>query len=67
MGKKALKKRITSLLARIREHEQKILAEKKKICPDQGLIRHWELEIAAFQANIDRARNGYEQAGYPQT
>jgi hypothetical protein len=56
MGKKALKKRIMSLLARIQEHEQKTFDEKKKAHPDQGLIRHWELEIAAFQANIDRAK-----------
>ena len=55
MGKKALKKRIKSLTARIWEHEQKILAENQKAQPDKGLIRHWKTEIAAFQANIDRA------------
>jgi len=56
MGKKAIKKRMKSLAARIEEHTQKILDENKKAHPDKGLIQHWENEIAAFQANIDRAK-----------
>jgi len=55
MGKKALRKRIESLLDRINEHELKILNEKTKPNPDYGLIRHWETEIAAFLISIGRA------------
>ncbi|NJL60201.1 MAG: hypothetical protein HC887_11765 [Desulfobacteraceae bacterium] len=55
MGKKALRKRVESLLERVREHELKIRNEKAKSQPDYGLIRHWETEIAAFDISIGRA------------
>ncbi len=56
MGKKALKKRIESLLKRVEEHLLKIQNEKAKNPPDYGLIRHWETEITAFHTSIERAR-----------
>jgi len=43
------------LEARIQEHREKITQERQKITPDAGLIRHWEREIVAFQAGIERA------------
>ena len=55
MEKRSLKRRIQSLLDRIREHEEKIAAEKQKTNHDEGLIHHWEAEIAAFQKSIDIA------------
>ncbi|QTA87866.1 hypothetical protein [Desulfonema magnum] len=55
MGKKAIRKRIESLLKRVREHELKIQNEKMKEPPDYGLIHHWEAEIAAFRVSIGRA------------
>lgn len=55
MGKKALKKRIASLQARIREHEQKILCEQARTNPDLGLILHWQKEIAAFEKSLEKA------------
>ncbi len=55
MGKKALRKRVESLLERVREHELKIRNEKSKSQPDYGLICHWETEIAAFNISIERA------------
>jgi len=56
MGKRALKKRIQSLLGRIEEHELKIKDERNKIAPDLGLVRHWENEISAFRHNIEKAK-----------
>jgi hypothetical protein len=58
MGKRALKKRILSLITRVRDHEDKILMEKGKSIPNQGLIRHWEAEISAFQHSIANAKRG---------
>lgn len=55
MGKKAIKKRIESLLNRIREHELKIQNKKMKEPPNYGLIHHWEAEIVAFRVSIERA------------
>jgi hypothetical protein len=55
MGKRGIRRRIESLVARQRDHEAKIEHEKNKLAPDYGLIRHWEAEIEAFQKSIDRA------------
>ena len=52
MGKRSLKRRIQSLLDRMLEHEAKIAEEKQKANPDEGLIHHWEPEIAAFRKSI---------------
>ena len=42
MGKKGLKSRIKSLEKRIKEHQEKIIAEKAKTYPNEGLISHWD-------------------------
>ncbi|MFA7404952.1 MAG: hypothetical protein WC007_13235 [Pelobacteraceae bacterium] len=55
MGNRALKKRIESLKARINEHRHKIENELMNLHPDEGLIHHWEAEISAFAASIERA------------
>ena len=60
MGKRALKKRIESLLRRVKEHEMKIQIEEAKATPDYGLIRHWQAEIDAFQLSITKARKRLE-------
>jgi len=55
MGKnKRIRKRIDSLEGRIRQHEQKIEEEKKRVIPDAGLINHWEIEIKGWQEQIER-------------
>jgi hypothetical protein len=56
MGKRALKKRIQSLLKRIEEHRDKIREEERKTDPDFGLILHWKTEIAAFLISVKKAR-----------
>ncbi|MEG4010077.1 hypothetical protein [Microcoleus sp. Pol12A6] len=40
---------------RIAEHEEKIRLEYEKDFPDEGLIRHWESEIRAFEKGIQQA------------
>jgi hypothetical protein len=55
MGKRALKKRIESLTGRVHDHELRIMREREKAVPNQGLIRHWEAEISAFQKSIENA------------
>ncbi|NEQ45072.1 MAG: hypothetical protein F6K00_16515 [Leptolyngbya sp. SIOISBB] len=56
MGKRHHQKAINSLQMRIREHEAKIQIELEKDLPDQGLIRHWQKEIAAFEKGMQQAR-----------
>jgi len=56
MGKKNHKKAIRSLNKRITEHEEKIKLEYEKDSPDEGLIRHWEKEIVAFEKGVQQAR-----------
>lgn len=56
MGKKNHKKAIRSLSQRIAEHLEKIRIESEKDFPDQGLIRHWESEIRAFEKGIQQAQ-----------
>ncbi len=56
MGKRRYRRKKESLEARIREHRDKIRVERRKAAPDEGLIRHWEREIAAFQTGIQRAQ-----------
>lgn len=55
MGKKNHKKAIRSLNRRIKEHQEKIRLEYEKDFPDEGLIRHWETEIRAFEKGIQQA------------
>ena len=56
MGKRRYRRKKASLEARIEEHRDKIAREQRKAAPDVGLIRHWEREIAAFQAGIEQAQ-----------
>ena len=55
MGNKNHKKAIRSLNKRIAEHQTKIQLEFEKDFPDEGLIRHWESEIRAFDKGIQQA------------
>jgi hypothetical protein len=55
MGNRALKRRIASLRERKIEHEAKIARELMQSHPDQGLIKHWQVEIDAFNISMDRA------------
>ena len=55
MGNRALKRRIASLRRRIVEHEEKMAAERMQSRPDRGLIKHWQVEIDAFNVNLERA------------
>ncbi|MGB5769067.1 MAG: hypothetical protein WBM32_04245 [Crocosphaera sp.] len=48
MGKKNHKKTIRSLMKRIEEHQYKIRQESLRESPDEGMIHHWQAEIAAF-------------------
>jgi len=54
-GKKNHKKAIRTLTQRIAEHESKISLEYEKENPDEGLIRHWQTEIHAFEKGIQQA------------
>ncbi|ALF55446.1 hypothetical protein ACX27_25650 [Nostoc piscinale CENA21] len=60
MGKKHHKKAIDSLTQRIQEHQEKIRLESEKDLPDEGLIKHWEKEIRAFEKAIQQARKRLE-------
>ncbi|MBD2496845.1 MULTISPECIES: hypothetical protein [Nostoc] len=60
MGKKHHKKAIDSLTQRIHEHQEKIRLESEKDLPDEGLIKHWEKEIRAFEKAIQQARKRLE-------
>jgi IS30 family transposase len=60
MGKKNHRKTIRSLTRRIEEHQDKIRQESQKELPDRGMIRHWELEILAFERGI---RQAYKRLG----
>lgn len=55
MGNRALKRRIASLRQRVIEHEEKIRLELKQHRPDEGLIKHWQVEIDAFNMSLERA------------
>jgi peptidoglycan hydrolase CwlO-like protein len=54
VGKRRYWRKKSSLETRIREHQEKIEREQQKATPDEGLIQHWEREIAAFQDGIRR-------------
>ena len=55
MGNKNHKKAIKSLEKRIIEHQNKIKTELLRENPDRGLIKHWQIEIKAFEKGIQRA------------
>lgn len=54
MGNKRLKKKIEGLKKQIRQHEDKIRRERMKNFPDEGMIKHWEVEIASFKKVIEK-------------
>jgi len=56
VSKKRLRRKVSALERRIREHEEKIAAEKLRADPDQGLISHWETEIKAFRKSLKKAK-----------
>jgi len=56
VSKKRLQQKISSLEKRIREHEGKVVTEKSRVEPDEGLISYWEREIRAFRKALDKAR-----------
>ena len=56
MGKRALRKRVESLLKRFEEHKLKIQIETGKEFADYGLIRHWQAEIDAFEICAEKAK-----------
>lgn len=55
MGKRGWKKRIESLKIQILEHENKIKRERSKLHSDEGLMKHWMIEIEAFKDSLNRA------------
>ena len=55
MGKRRYRRKKASLEARVKEHREKIAQEQRKVAPI-WMIRHWEREIAAFQAGIEQAQ-----------
>ena len=55
MGNRALKRRIASIRQQIAEHERKIAEERALPHADAGLIKHWQVEIEAFQMSLERA------------
>ncbi len=61
MGKKNHRKAIRSLMKRIAEHQDKIRLEFQKDFPNEGLVRHWESEIRAFEKGIQQARKRLNQ------
>ena len=61
MGKSHFRKAISSLESRIIEHQEKIILELEKEHPDQGLIKHWEKEIKAFEQGIKQALKRLEK------
>ena len=54
MGNKRLKKKIEGLKGQIKQHEDKIKRERVKNFPDEGIIKHWEVEIASFKKGIEK-------------
>ena len=56
VGNKSLKRRMVSLEMRIAEHLIKINIERDVANPNIGLIKHWEAEIYAFTASVERVR-----------
>lgn len=49
-------------MKRIDEHREKIRDEYRKESPDEGIIHHWQAEIAAFEKGIQQARKRLERS-----
>ena len=54
MGRRRLRKKIEGLKKQISQHEDKIRKERIKNFPDEGMIQHWEIEIASFKKGIEK-------------
>lgn len=54
MGNKRLKKKIEGLKKQIKQHEDKIRRERMKNFSDEGMIKHWEVEITSFKKGIEK-------------
>ena len=53
MGRnKKLRIRLDGLRRRISDHRIKIAIEHQRATPDRGLIRHWEVEIKAWEQTV---------------
>jgi hypothetical protein len=53
MGRnKKLRIRIESLRQRITDHQIKIALERQRTTPDVSLIRHWMIEIKAWEQTV---------------
>lgn len=55
MGRnKKLRIRIDSLALRITDHQIKIALERQRPTPNVSLIRHWAVEIRAWEQTIEQ-------------
>jgi hypothetical protein len=54
VGNKRLKKKIEGLRKQINQHEEKIKRERLHNLPDEGMIKHWKVEIASFKKGIEK-------------
>jgi hypothetical protein len=55
MGRnKENRKKIEGMVRQIMRHEEKIVRESGRSNPDQGLIKHWQIEIRAWKRRVAR-------------
>ncbi|MDF0676657.1 MAG: hypothetical protein P0120_20330 [Nitrospira sp.] len=55
MGRnKKLRVRIESLRQRITDHQIKIALERQRATPNVSLIRHWTVEIRAWEQTVEQ-------------
>jgi hypothetical protein len=66
MGRnKKLRVRLDSLRRRITDHRIKIALEQQRANPDRRLIRHWEVEIKAWEETEKKSRATVEERKAP--
>ncbi|MEX5216030.1 MAG: hypothetical protein NW703_17950 [Nitrospiraceae bacterium] len=57
MGRnKKLRIRLESLRQRITDHQIKIALERQRTTPHLGLIRHWTIEINAWELTVEKLK-----------
>jgi hypothetical protein len=57
MGRnKKLRVRLASLRQRITDHQIKIALERQRKAPNLSLIRHWEVEIRAWEHTVENLK-----------
>lgn len=62
MGRnRELRKKMAARECRIREHFDKMDAERAKLDPDWGLVEHWKSEIETWQEEVKRLRRRLEK------